>query len=309
MLNSKETKTDTGLVFNIQRFSFHDGPGIRTTVFLKGCPLRCGWCSNPESMNSYVEIMAQDTRCIGCGQCGEVCPQRAISIGCGRREIDREKCNLCLKCIEVCPSGAIELVGKFMSVEEVVAIIEKDRLFYLNSGGGVTFSGGEPLNQWKFVLKACRACKEKGIHTALDTTGYGPWDIFEKVLEYCDLVLYDLKHPDSTKHQEGTGVGNELVLENASKAASKRLTWFRVPIIPGYNDSVPSMEKTIQLALRLGIERISILPYHKWGVSKYSKLGRKHPCYNGPITRSTEEKALEFSHMIENRGIEASIGS
>ena len=204
MVNSKETKTSAGLVFNIQRFSLHDGPGIRTTVFLKGCPLRCKWCSNPESMNSYVEIMTQDIKCIKCNRCVEVCPQRAISIVHGQKKIDWEKGNLCLECAKVCSSGAIELVGKLMSVDEVVAEIERDRLFYLNSGGGVTFSGGEPLNQWEFVLKAC---KDKGINTALDTTENDPWDIFKKVLDYCDLVLYDLKHPDSIKHKEGTGVG------------------------------------------------------------------------------------------------------
>jgi pyruvate formate lyase activating enzyme len=191
------------LVFNIQRFSLHDGPGIRTTVFLKGCPLNCKWCSNPESITSTPEIISYPIKCVGCGKCEEVCPQQAIVIKDGKSVIAWEKCDKCLKCAGVCLNGGISLVGKEMSVEEVISEVERDAPFYTNSGGGVTFSGGEPLRQWRFVTEACKKCKERGIHTALDTTGYADWEKMEEVLQYVDLLLYDIKHLDPESHKGG----------------------------------------------------------------------------------------------------------
>lgn len=295
-----------GLVFNIQRFSLHDGPGIRTTVFLKGCPLGCKWCSNPESISPRPEIMTFDMRCILCGKCREVCPQKAITMTDASRVIDWSKCNSCLECAKVCPSGAIEQMGKYMSVEETVAEVEKDKLFYLNSGGGVTFSGGEPLYQWKFVREACKQCKEKGIHTALDTTGYAKWDDMRAVLEYVDLVLYDLKHLDARRHKELTGMGNKLILDNLVKTAARAKVWLRVPLIPTVNDSVSYIEEIIQLATRMNIGKVSLLPYHQWGVQKYARLGRVY-AFDG-VDPHTEERLQELKSLAQSHSLEVAIG-
>jgi pyruvate formate lyase activating enzyme len=179
-----------GLIFNIQRFSLQDGPGIRSTVFMKGCPLRCRWCSNPESWNPYPEILTHDVKCIRCGKCEQICPVGAITIDPEGRKIDRAECTLCLKCGEVCPTGAIIIIGKCMTVDEVVREVESDRLFYGHSGGGVPVSGGEPLFQCESVYELLKACKEKDLHTALDTCGYSSWERIEKILEYVDLVPF-----------------------------------------------------------------------------------------------------------------------
>ena len=304
----KRTDEDLqGLIFNIQRFSLHDGPGIRTTVFLKGCPLRCAWCTNPESQTARVEIMNDDKKCIRCGRCMGECRSGAITMVAGGKKIDRQKCDLCLKCTEVCPTNSLDAVGQFISSSEVLREIEKDRLFYLNSGGGVTFSGGEPLFQGEFLDQVLKKCKESQLHVTLDTSGHVSWNIFERMLENVDLVLYDLKHPDSDKHREKTGVGNELILENASKVATKRTTWFRIPFIPNFNDSPDCMEKVIKLALRFGIEKISLLPYHQWGISKYEKLGRPYPF--DQKEKMAEEKVQEFSYRIRKEGLEVTLGA
>jgi len=297
----------TGLLFNIQRFSLHDGPGIRTTVFLKGCPLKCKWCSNPESANEYPEIMTNDRKCIKCGLCIDICYQKAISFVGDNRQINWQKCNRCLKCAEVCPSGAIELVGKYMSCEEVVSEIEKDKPFYLNSGGGVTISGGEPLRQWKFVRELCNICRKKGIHVALDTSGYAQWNDFEQVVEHVDLVLYDLKHLNPEKHKEGTGIDNEIILENAAKVADRKTTWFRIPLIPDFNDSTYHMREVVLFAMKLKIKRISLLPYHRFGVPKYNRIGREYDFNNNK--NISEDLIAEFTNMIQAEGLEAKMGS
>ncbi|MFC1944553.1 glycyl-radical enzyme activating protein, partial [Chloroflexota bacterium] len=204
---SPEADGNMGLIFNIQKFSLQDGPGIRTTVFMKGCLLQCMWCSNPESMNRYPEIMDYAIKCVGCGKCQQVCSLGAIIVDGAVRRVDRSKCNLCMDCVEACFGGGKEQVGRYISVEEAVAEVEKDVPFYRNSGGGVTFSGGEPLLQWQFVREVLMRCKEKGIHTAVDTSGCVPRSSFEAVLDYTDLVLYDIKHLDNDMHMMKTGVG------------------------------------------------------------------------------------------------------
>ena len=296
-----------GLVFNIQRFSLHDGPGIRTTVFLKGCPLRCKWCSNPESINAHPEIMTFDVRCIGCGKCAQICPQKAITLKDGSRTVEWDKCNLCLECAKVCPAGGIEQVGKHMEVEEVVAEVEKDSIFYVNSGGGATFSGGEPLRQWEFVKEAAQLCKEKGIQTALDTSGYAPWEVMEQVLKHIDLVLYDIKQLDPLRHKEGTGVSNELILENAARTAARVRTWLRIPLIPGFNSSRAFIEEVAQLAKRLGVEKVSLLPYHEWGVAKYARLGRAYP--NEGAKPLPEELVEELQETAQSRVLQVAVGA
>jgi pyruvate formate lyase activating enzyme len=222
------------------------------------------------------------------------------------RKIDWGKCNQCLECAKVCPSGAIEIVGNYMSVEETMTEIEKDWLFYLNSGGGVTFSGGEPLYQWEFVRDVAKQCRQKGIHTALDTTGYARWETLEQVLEYIDLVLYDIKHLDSRIHQEGTGIGNELILANAAKTAARVRTWLRVPLIPGFNDSEDHIIKVAQLGMQLGVEKMSLLPYHQWGESKYARLGRDYP-FKG-VEPPPKEYVNRLSDLVESCQLEVAVG-
>jgi len=295
-----------GLIFNIQKFSLHDGPGIRTTVFMKGCPLQCRWCSNPESVRPYSEIMLYDVRCIGCRKCEEACPTGAIYFSEKGREVDWDKCDQCLACARVCPSKAIELTGQEMTVEEVVKVLEEDRIFYQNSGGGMTVSGGEALLQWEFVRDLFRRSRKRGIHTALDTTGSAPWQNVEQVLAHVDLVLHDIKHMDSRKHREATGVGNEQILENVRRVAAKVDTWVRVPLIPGFNDSETNLRQVAQFASSIGAVKVSILPYHEWGASKYEKLGRTYPMEGTP---SPDESAQEGAQKImESFGLKADIG-
>ena len=298
-----------GLVFNIQRFSVHDGPGIRTTVFLKGCPLQCVWCSNPESMGEYPQIITKDIKCIGCGRCLEACPQKAITLIDDSRIIQWEKCNNCMKCAEVCPSGAIEAVGKYMSVAEVIDSVERDAGYYRRTGGGMTLSGGEPLMQWEFALELVRDAKRRGFHTAIDTTGYCPWENMEQVLKYTDLVLFDIKHMDTDRHEEKTGVSNDLILANLEKAANMSRIWLRIPLIPGFNDSDSNMQKTAELASKINAEKISLLPYHEWGKAKYASLGKQYG-YDGVngMLEPDSDVVMKCRAILESGGQEVTVG-
>ena len=224
----------------------------------------------------------------------------------GLRRVDWMKCDQCLKCVEVCPAGAIERVGKYISQEELLKEIEKDRLFYDNSGGGVTFSGGEPLVQWEFVLAMLKKCKEKNLHTSLDTTGNISWNILEKVLDHVDLVLYDIKHLDSGIHKTKTGIDNRLILENAKKAARKSTMWLRMPLIPDYNDSDENISKLGEFADGIGVEKLSLLPYHSWGEAKYERLGRVYPFKE--VSAPKEEKLEEIKQRLDAFGLEVTVG-
>ena len=307
-INSNELR---GLIFNIQRFSIHDGPGIRATVFLKGCPLRCRWCSNPESQSASVELMTRDAQCIKCGICTEVCPVNAISIdaqGAKVVNMDRQKCTLCLKCTEVCPTNAIRQVGKWMSIEEVVDEVGRDSQFYVNSGGGVTISGGEPLFQGKFSYELLRWCKQKGYHTALDTSGYCAWKVLDGILNYTDLVLYDIKHLDAKKHKWGVGKGNQLILRNLQRIAQKgNKVWLRIPLIVDYNDSLEHIGKVAQLGIKTGAEKVSLLPYHEWGKSKYKNLDKAYPAEGAKSP--SNEYIQQLRDFIQSFGIKATIGN
>lgn len=307
----KKRAHDNGeaIVFNIQRFSIHDGPGIRTTVFLKGCPLHCKWCSNPESIKGHPEVWFVDVKCIrgNCNICVEVCPKNAFQItDQGVTGIDRSRCNLCMECVKVCPSEAIEQIGRDMTVEEVASEIDQDSNFYQTSGGGVTFSGGEPALQSEFICGVAKICRRKGIHVALETGGAVEWDMLEKMLPFVDLFLYDIKHMDPQRHREGTCSPNDLILYNLVKLAPKAKVWVRIPIIPGYNDSESDIREIAQFTRSLPIEKISLLPYHNAGEPKYERLGETYLLKDMPLPGSKDMERLK--HIAESYGYKVAIG-
>jgi pyruvate formate lyase activating enzyme len=297
-----------GLVFNIQRYSIHDGPGIRTTVFFKGCPLRCKWCSNPESISPHQELMVRETKCDGCGKCIDACTHNAIALHDNYLHIDRVKCDLCLKCIDSCPKDVIELSGTYMSVEDAMAECSKDEIFYQNSGGGITLSGGEPLYQPEFALNLLRECKERALNTAIDTSGFSNWNVIEKMLPYTDLVLFDIKHLDPEIHKAATGVDNDIILENLQKIAdsSASRVWVRIPVIPAFNDSEIYMGTLAEKLRTVPVEKISLLGYHEWGKPKYTSLGREYPV-DGCMA-PTEEKLESLQRIMQSRGLQVTIG-
>ena len=265
-----------GVIFDIQHYSIHDGPGIRTTVFLKGCPLRCLWCSNPESQNDRPEIMFDTSRCTRCERCVEVCPHNASVKQENEIRISRELCKGCATCVALCPGEARRITGSIREVKEVLQEVVKDRLFYENSGGGVTLSGGEPMNQPEFTGALLKQWKERGIHTVLDTSGYVQTELWDPVLENVDMILYDLKHMDPQKHREFTGVSNERILVNARKLASLKIPMvMRIPLIPGYNDTNENSESCARFIKKLGITDVELLPFHKLCVTKYAKLQKE----------------------------------
>ena len=248
-------------IFDIQRNSFVDGPGIRTTVFFKGCNLRCKWCHNPESQAFEREMLFYKNKCTGCGKCKEVCPNHL------------ERCDFCGKCELFCASDARKICGKEYTVDEVFSEVANDKLFYENSGGGVTFSGGECMLQIDFLCEILKKCKENGIHTAVDTAGNVPWEYFEKILTYTDLFLYDIKVFDKKKHIQYTGIGNELIFGNLKKLFECGANvWIRIPVISGVNDTIEEMQKIKEFLKTYSPSKIELLPYHEMGEHKYDAL-------------------------------------
>lgn len=281
-----------GRIFDIKRFAIHDGPGVRTTVFFKGCSLDCTWCHNPESKSDDRQVSFLPDRCIGCGYCFRACPEKAHMLDEERHVLDRKKCVVCGTCCEECYSGALELVGRDVSVAEVMEELEKDRAFYENSGGGVTLSGGEPMAQFDFAKALLGRARDRGLHTALDTCGFAPRDKFEEIRPFVDLFLYDIKETDSERHRQITGKPNELVLENlrALGSAGARII-VRVPVIPGLNLRDGCLGEVAALLSKLeNIEAVEVVAYHRLGLSKYVRLGMecRDPCADIPAASDAE---------------------
>lgn len=292
-----------GLVFNIQKFSINDGPGIRTTVFLKGCMLNCLWCHNPESKSALHQLMFHENKCIGCGECVKACPLGLHSFTeAGEHLIDREKCIACGRCAEACV-GALEIVGNEMTVEEILKEVLKDKAFYDNSGGGMTVSGGEPLMHPAFTLALLKGAREKGVHTCIETCGYAKWEDVEALIPYVDLFLWDMKESDSVLHKEYTGVPNERILDNLRKlnAAGAQIV-LRCPIIPGYNDRKEHLQAIGTLAEELSnVQRVDVEPYHPLGKSKSEGLGKKYLLEE--LTFPEEHVVKEWIEVIASRTV------
>lgn len=296
-----------GWIFDIQRYSVHDGPGIRTLVFLKGCPLRCPWCANPESQLPGPELRFVESLCKKCKLCVEACPVRAIEEKDGAMIFNRDVCTTCGKCSDVCPAKAISVIGERKTVGEIMEVLEKDRVFFENSGGGITLSGGEPLVQPKFAASIMRRSKEKGFHTAIETSGYQEWNLAKPVFVDVDLVLFDVKFMDPVRHKRIVGVSNELILSNATKIAEMRKQMIiRVPVIPGYNDDLENLDQTLSFAESIGVSEVHLLPYHRLGQHKYQQLGR---VYRLASTQPPNKEYMEsLIEKIQRPGIRLRVG-
>ncbi len=299
-----------GRIFRIQRFSIHDGYGIRTTVFLKGCPLRCLWCHNPESQRYEIELAYREERCTGCKDCIEVCDRNALhwDYGSERLSVDWKLCNGCGRCVEACKTNALFLYGYDADAEDVVREVEKDSVFYRNSGGGVTFSGGEPYLQPDFLIEMLKLCKDRGIGTAVDTSGYTSWKNMERSLDLVDLFLFDLKDYNGRRHRNFTGVDNKLIIENLHKllkSANVEVV-IRIPFIPSCNfKSEEDYRGFLELLQRLDAERVDVLPYHSLSRDKYRWLGRKEEFYEIRLDKLNHH---DFVEMLRNAGFKVSIG-
>jgi len=306
-----QPKDARGIVFHIIHGSFVDGHGVRTTVFLKGCPLRCVWCCNPEGQAGYLEIKITSGKCNGCEKCIRICPNRAILLN-GKGEnvrvsIDRDLCTNCQECVDVCFTGALEVFGKNMSVGEVFNIVQQDQLYYQHSGGGVTIGGGEPTSQPFFTHALLKKCQASGIHTAVDTCGYVMDHKGYKVLKEADLLLYDLKGMDPSEHMRNTGVSNERILDNLERLAGmNKPIIIRVPIVPGHNDSAKSIKGMAEFLSKLkSVERVDLLPYHKYGTIKYGQLGRIYKLNTQP---PYGEYISSLKTIFEHYGLETQVG-
>lgn len=310
---------DKVLITDIQRFAVNDGPGFRTNVFLKGCTMNCAWCHNPEAKAPHAEIYWKKKFCVQCGNCLDACSDDAVSApipveeclseGSRYHKIDRNRCTLCMKCVHACSFGALEIVGRPMSVPDVLDEVEKDLLFYLNSGGGMTVSGGEPAANGEFSLRLLAAAHDRGVHTCLDTSGCCDPGLLRELAAHADIVLFDLKHIDSSLHKRGTGVGNELILHNLSSLSATEFDiWVRIPVVPGFNDSIEFHKAASAFLSNLpgDIRRVDLLPFHNWCQDKYSWLGIDWEYRN---LEALDPSFLEIpADIYRERGLTVTIG-
>ena len=298
----------SGIIFDIQRYSIHDGPGIRTIAFLQGCPLSCKWCCNPESQSLKPVLLFNADVCVHCGKCLNACKQGALSTK--PFSINRDVCVACGECAKVCPAGALVIKGKEMTVEQLVKELKKDAITFRRSNGGITLSGGEPLVQSDFAVEVLKACKEQGWHTAMETTGLASEEVIRKVFPWIDLVLLDIKAFDPAIHKEYTGVSNEVILKNSILISNIAPVVVRIPTVPGVNASVNEYEAICAHVRKMnGVDTLHILPYHTYGENKYALLGKQYALKDLTLTKFLSKEAIEsLKNVVENAGFKCVIG-
>lgn len=300
---------DKGCIFDIKKYSINDGPGIRVTVFFKGCPLRCAWCHNPEGISPKVQKMYNSAKCIGCRACVEACPEGACTLTEAGIVTDLARCTACGTCAEVCPTTATEMSGRLVTVDEVLAVVDRERVFFAHSEGGVTFSGGEPLQQPGFLLALLRALGQRGIHRVVDTTGLAPSELLLEVAKSTDLFLYDLKLIDSARHRQWTGVANERILDNLKLLAQSGAEInIRIPLVAGVNDDHGNIEQTASLIASLAGPRkkVNLLPYHNIMTNKYLRLGSEY--LGAGMGEPGQAILTRIIAQFAEKGIEAVVG-
>ena len=292
-----------GLIFNIQKFSIHDGPGIRTTIFLKGCPLRCKWCANPESQSANVQILWDQKKCVHCLQCVKSCMHQAISCKEGEIHIDEELCQGCLSCVSTCLQSALSNEGETKEIEEIVRIALQDKDFYEESGGGITISGGEGMSQPDFLKELVKELKKHNLHLAIETTGYIPKETFHELAPLFDLLLFDVKHYDTNRHFEGTGVHNEQIINNLKWAFHQGLEILpRIPVIPGFNDSIQDAAGLASLLTEIGLKKVQLLPFHQFGERKYEMMHKEYAYKN--VKALQKEDLIEYQNEFIKKGLD-----
>lgn len=296
-------ESNKALIFDIQRYSLHDGPGIRTILFLKGCPLKCLWCCNPESQSDKIQVEFYKDNCTGCGRCKQVCEQGAILTGENTYRIDRNKCIDCGKCVQACLNNALRTIGRWISVDEAVEQVKNDERYFRKSGGGLTLSGGEPLIWRNFCEEVLHRCYDLNINTAIETTGCVPRENLEAVIEYTDLFLYDIKSIDEERHIKLTDVSNKIIIDNIKYLRSKgKEVIMRIPLIPGCNFFKEELEQMMMLADETGIREVNIMPYHNLGEIKYERLAMNYDLKGVDSLKfadNLDEQIAEYNYIFE----------